>query len=175
MSRAIADQSRTIRVPVHMGENLARVSQARRLLAGKLGRPATPAELGECLGMPLAKVQQVLSLAKEPLSLETPVGQDQDSTLGDCIADASAASPIDQLFTQDLVAETGKVLDGLTEREARILRLRFGIGVSSPHTLAEIGETFELTRERIRQIEAKALKKLRHGAARRDLSIFVEE
>jgi RNA polymerase primary sigma factor len=175
ISRSISDQSRTVRLPVHMGENLAKVAQARRLLASKLGRQSTPAEIGECLAMPLTKVQQVLSLAKEPLSLETPVGHDQDATLGDCIADASAASPVDNLSTEDLSEETGRILNTLTEREEKILRLRFGIGVSSAHTLAEIGETFDLTRERIRQIEAKALKKLRRGAAHRDLSIFVEE
>jgi RNA polymerase primary sigma factor len=175
MSRALADQARTIRVPVHMLENLAKVAQGRRLLAGKLGRQPAETELAECLGLPVAKVEQVLSLSKEPLSLETPVGQDQDATLGDCIADAGAASPTDHLATRELSEETRKVLNTLTEREEKILRLRFGIGVLSPHTLAEIGEAFELTRERIRQIEAKALKKLRHGYAHQGLSAFVAE
>jgi RNA polymerase primary sigma factor len=175
MSRAIADQARTIRVPVHMLENLAKVTQSTRVLSRKLGREPDASEISDTVGLPMHKVQQVLGLAREPLSLETPVGQDQESTLGDFIVDRDLPSPTEELTASDLAEETRRVLNRLTTREEKILRLRFGIGEPSPRTLAEIGEAFDLTRERIRQIEAKALKKLRHPLAHGQLGVFVED
>ena len=175
MSRAIADQARTIRVPVHMLENLAKVTQSTRVLSRKLGREPDAREISDTVGLPMHKVQQVLGLAREPLSLETPVGQDQESTLGDFIVDRDLPSPTEELAASDLAEETRRVLTRLTTREEKILRLRFGIGESSPRTLAEIGEAFALTRERIRQIEAKALKKLRHPLAHGQLGVFLED
>jgi RNA polymerase primary sigma factor len=175
MTRAIADQARTIRVPVHMIENLTKVARTTRHLVQKLGREPTPLEISESMDLPMDKVRQVLNIAKEPISLETPVGQEEHASLGDFIEDKGAASPSEEIFSVDLREETRKVLNTLTPREEKILRLRFGIGEKSEHTLEEIGQGFELTRERIRQIEAKALQKLRRGSNMRDLKIFLED
>jgi RNA polymerase primary sigma factor len=174
ITRAIADQSRTIRIPVHMVEVTNKLRWARRHLVQKLGREATPEELAERMEMPLEKVRKVLSVAKEPLSLETPVSVEGDAHLGDFIEDKSIISAADAVISMNLADQTRRVLATLTPREEKVLRMRFGIGEKSEHTLEEVGQDFALTRERIRQIEAKALRKLRDPSCSRKLRAFLE-
>jgi len=174
ITRAIADQARTIRIPVHMIETINKLVRTTRYLVQMLGREPTPEELSEHMELPLEKVRMVLKIAKEPISLETPVGEDDDSHLGDFIEDKSAEDPADAVVNASLVDQTRKVLSTLAPREERVLKLRFGIGEHVNHTLEEVGQDFEVTRERIRQIEAKALRKLRHPSRSRTLRSFVE-
>jgi len=174
ITRAIADQARTIRIPVHMIETINKLVRTTRYLVQMLGREPTPEELSEHMELPLEKVRMVLKIAKEPISLETPVGEDDDSHLGDFIEDKSAEDPADAVVNANLVDQTRKVLSTLAPREERVLKLRFGIGEHVNHTLEEVGQDFDVTRERIRQIEAKALRKLRHPSRSRTLRGFVE-
>jgi len=174
ITRAIADQARTIRIPVHMIETINKLVRTTRYLVQMLGREPTPEELSEHMELPLDKVRMVLKIAKEPISLETPVGEDDDSHLGDFIEDKSAEDPSDAVVTRNLVDQTRRVLSTLAPREERVLKLRFGIGEHANHTLEEVGQDFEVTRERIRQIEAKALRKLRHPSRSRTLRSFME-
>jgi RNA polymerase primary sigma factor len=174
ITRAIADQARTIRIPVHMIETINKLVRTTRYLVQMLGREPTPEELSEHMELPLEKVRMVLKIAKEPISLETPVGEDDDSHLGDFIEDKSAEDPADAVVNRNLVDQTRKVLSTLAPREERVLKLRFGIGEHVNHTLEEVGQDFDVTRERIRQIEAKALRKLRHPSRSRTLRSFVE-
>jgi len=174
ITRAIADQARTIRIPVHMIETINKLVRTTRYLVQMLGREPTPEELSEHMDLPLDKVRMVLKIAKEPISLETPVGEDDDSHLGDFIEDKSAEDPADAVVNANLVDQTRKVLSTLAPREERVLKLRFGIGEHVNHTLEEVGQDFDVTRERIRQIEAKALRKLRHPSRSRTLRSFVE-
>ncbi|HEX7324247.1 MAG TPA: RNA polymerase sigma factor RpoD, partial [Rhodanobacteraceae bacterium] len=162
ITRSIADQARTIRIPVHMIETINKIVRTSRQMLNEIGREPTPEELAEKLGMPLEKVRKVLKIAKEPLSLETPVGDEEDSHLGDFIEDKNAILPIDAAIQSNLRETTTRVLASLTPREERVLRMRFGIGMNTDHTLEEVGQQFSVTRERIRQIEAKALRKLKH-------------
>ena len=172
VSRSIADQARTIRIPVHMIDNLSKIVRTSRQMLNEIGREPTPEELAEKLGMPLEKVRKVLKIAKEPLSLETPIGDEGDSHLGDFIEDKNAILPIDAVIQSNLRETTTRVLASLTPREERILRMRFGIGINKDNTLEEVGQQFSLTRERIRQIEAKALRKLKHPSRSRILRSF---
>jgi RNA polymerase primary sigma factor len=172
ITRAIADHSRTIRMPVHMVETLNRISRVSRNLASEKGREPTPEELAQRAGVPAGKVRLVLESSRRPLSLETPIGQ--DSQLGDFLEDKNIASPNDSLLSRDLELQVERALATLSPKEREILRLRFGIGAVSEHTLEEVGERFAVTRERIRQIEAKALRKLRHPLRGRALKAFVE-
>jgi RNA polymerase primary sigma factor len=174
ISRSIADQARTIRIPVHMVDAISQVMRTSRQLLNEIGREPTPGELAEKLGMPLEKVQKVLKIAKEPLSLETPIGDDENSYLGDFIEDQSAILPIDAAIQSNLREITTRVLASVTPREERVLRMRFGIGMNKDHTLEEVGLQFTVTRERIRQIEAKALRKLRHPSRSRMLRSFLD-
>jgi len=174
VSRSLADQSRTIRVPVHMIETVNKIVRTRRQMLNEVGREPTPEELAEKLGMPLEKVRKTLKIAKEPLSLETPVGEEGDSHLGDLIEDTNAILPIDAAIQSNLRETTTRVLASLTPREERIVRMRFGLGMNSDHTLEEVGQQFSVTRERIRQIEAKALRKLKHPSRSRELRSFLE-
>jgi RNA polymerase primary sigma factor len=174
ITRAIADQARTIRIPVHMIETINKIGRATKGLVQVLGREPTPEELSTSLEMPLDKVRAVLKIAKEPISLETPVGEEDDSYLGDFVEDKNAVNPADAVLEQSLTNQTRRVLETLSEREARVLQMRFGIGDSSNHTLEEVGQDFEVTRERIRQIEAKALRKLRHPSRSKMLKGFIE-
>jgi len=174
ITRAIADQARTIRIPVHMIETINKIGRATKGLVQVLGREPSPEELSENLEMPLEKVRMVLKIAKEPISLETPVGEEDDSSLGDFVPDQNAINPADAVLEQSLTSTTWLVLSTLTEREKRVLQMRFGIGDSSNHTLEEVGQDFEVTRERIRQIEAKALRKLRHPSRSKLLKGFIE-
>jgi RNA polymerase primary sigma factor len=174
ISRSIADQARTIRIPVHMIEASFQVTRTSRQLLKEIGREPSPAELAEKLGMPLEKVQKVLKIAKEPLSLETPVGDEEDSHLGDFIEDKNALLPLDAAILSNLRDTTTRVLASVTAREERVLRMRFGIGMNKSHTLEEVGLKFSVTRERIRQIEAKALRKLRHPSRSRVLRSFLD-
>jgi RNA polymerase primary sigma factor len=174
VTRAISDQARTIRIPVHMIETMNKLARTRFHIVQELGREPTPEELAEKMELPLDKVQKVLKLAKEPISMETPVGQEDDSQLGDFIEDKGAISPSDALISSDLAEQTRKVLATLTPREEKVLRMRFGIGEKSEHTLEEVGQSFEVTRERIRQIEAKALRKLQHPSRSKRLKAFRE-
>ena len=167
ITRSIADQARTIRIPVHMIETINKIVRTSRQMLNEIGREPTPEELAEKLGMPLEKVRKVLKIAKEPLSLETPVGDEEDSHLGDFIEDKNAILPIDAAIQSNLRETTTRVLASLTPREERVLRMRFGIGMNTDHTLEEVGQQFSVTRERIRQIEAKALRKLKHPSAGR--------
>ena len=173
VSRSLADQSRTIRVPVHMIEAINKIVRTSRQMLHEIGREPTPEELAEKLGMPLEKVRKVLKIAKEPISLETPIGDEEDSHLGDFIEDKNAVLPIDAAIQSNLRETTTRVLASLTPREERILRMRFGIGMNTDHTLEEVGQQFSLTRERIRQIEAKALRKLKHPSRSRVLRSFL--
>jgi RNA polymerase primary sigma factor len=175
ITRAIADQARTIRVPVHMAETAGKIARVGRRLAQESGREPTPEELAARLGMPLEKVRAVQRLAKEPVSLETPIGEEGDAELGDLIEDRDAVMPFDAVARQSLRDAAARMLSGLTPREERILRMRFGIGMPSDHTLEEVGKTFGVTRERIRQIEAKALKKLQTGQRSRALRSFLAD
>ncbi len=174
ITRAIADQARTIRIPVHMIETINKLVRATRHLVQVLGREPAPEELSEKLELPLEKVRQVLKIAREPISLETPVGEEDDSNLSDFIEDTSAVSPQDAVIDSSLAAQTREVLATLAPREARVLKMRFGIDERSNHTLEEVGQDFEVTRERIRQIEAKALRKLRHPSRSRLLKSFLD-
>ncbi len=174
ITRAIADQARTIRIPVHMIETNNKIGRATKALVQVLGREPAPEELAENLEMPLEKVRMVLKIAKEPISLETPVGEEDDSSLGDFVEDKNAVSPADAVLEQSLSDQTRRVLETLNDREARVLQMRFGIGERANHTLEEVGQDFEVTRERIRQIEAKALRKLRHPSRSKMLKSFIE-
>jgi RNA polymerase primary sigma factor len=174
ITRAIADQARTIRIPVHMIETINKLIRTSRYLVQELGREPTPEEIAEKMELPLDKVRKVLKIAKEPISLETPIGEEEDSHLGDFIEDKSVLSPSDAVISMNLAEQTRKVLATLTPREEKVLRMRFGIGEKSDHTLEEVGQDFEVTRERIRQIEAKALRKLRHPSRSKRLKAFVE-
>ncbi|MDD9936975.1 MAG: RNA polymerase sigma factor RpoD [Myxococcales bacterium] len=174
ITRAIADQARTIRIPVHMIETINKLIRTSRYLVQELGREPTPEEIAEKMEMPLDKVRKVLRIAKEPISLETPIGEEEDSHLGDFIEDKSVVSPIETVINNNLEDQTRRVLKTLTPREEKVLRMRFGIGEKSDHTLEEVGQDFEVTRERIRQIEAKALRKLRHPSRSKQLRSFVE-
>ncbi|WP_428269644.1 RNA polymerase sigma factor RpoD [Haliangium sp.] len=174
ITRAIADQARTIRIPVHIIETINKLVRTSRYLVQELGREPTPEEIAERMELPLDKVRKVLKIAKEPISLETPIGEEEDSHLGDFIEDKSVTSPSDAVISVNLAEQTRKVLATLTPREEKVLRMRFGIGEKSDHTLEEVGQDFEVTRERIRQIEAKALRKLRHPSRSKRLKAFVE-
>jgi len=174
ITRAIADQAKTIRIPVHMIETMNKLTRASRYLVQKLGREPEPEEIAEEMDMSLDKVNMVLKIAKEPISLETPIGEDEDSHLGDFIEDRNRLSLTDEVMQRNLADKTRKVLATLTAREEKVLKMRFGIDERSNHTLEEVGQDFEVTRERIRQIEAKALRKLRHPSRARDLRAFVE-
>ena len=174
ITRAIADQARTIRIPVHMIETINKLIRTSRYLVQELGREPTPEEIAERMDIPLEKVRKVLKIAKEPISLETPIGEEEDSHLGDFIEDKNTASPVDSAINIDLADQVKKVLGTLTPREERVLRMRFGVGEKSDHTLEEVGQDFEVTRERIRQIEAKALRKLRHPSRSKRLRTFIE-
>jgi RNA polymerase primary sigma factor len=174
ITRAIADQARTIRIPVHMIETINKLVRTQRHLVQEMGREPTPEEIAEKMEIPVEKVRRIQKIAKEPISLETPIGEEEDSHLGDFIEDKNAASPSDNVENASLEEATRKVLATLTPREERVLRMRFGIGEHSDHTLEEVGQDFEVTRERIRQIEAKALRKLRHPARSKRLRSFIE-
>jgi RNA polymerase primary sigma factor len=174
ITRAIADQARTIRIPVHMIETINKLIRTSRYLVQEFGREPTPEEIAEKMELPLDKVRKVLKIAKEPISLETPIGEEEDSHLGDFIEDKSIISPSDAVINMNLSEQTRKVLKTLTPREEKVLRMRFGIGEKSDHTLEEVGQDFEVTRERIRQIEAKALRKLRHPSRSKQLKSFIE-
>jgi len=175
ITRSIADQARTIRIPVHMIETINKLNRISRQMLQEMGREPTPEELGERMEMPEDKVRKVLKIAKEPISMETPIGDDEDSHLGDFIEDSSITSPVDSATTQGLMEATKAVLSGLTAREAKVLRMRFGIDMNTDHTLEEVGKQFDVTRERIRQIEAKALRKLRHPSRSDHLRGFLDE
>ena len=174
ITRAIADQARTIRIPVHMIETINKLVRTSRHLVQQLGREPTPEEIGDRMEMPLEKVRKILKIAKEPISLETPIGEEEDSHLGDFIEDKKAVSPLEAAVRYDLRRHIGKSLDSLTPREEKVLRMRFGINQRTDHTLEEVGQDFEVTRERIRQIEAKALRKLRHPTRSKKLRSFAE-
>jgi len=174
ITRSTADQARTIRIPVHMIEAINKVVRTSRRMLNEIGREPTPEELAEKLGMPLETVRKVLKVAKEPLSLETPIGDEEDSHLGDLIEDKNAILPIDAAIQSNLRATTTRVLAFLTPREERVLRMRFGIGMNSDHTLGEVGQQFLVTRERIRQIEAKGLRKLKHQSRSRILRTLLD-
>jgi RNA polymerase primary sigma factor len=174
ITRAIADQARTIRIPVHMIETINKLIRTSRHLVQQLGREPTPEEIAERMDLPLDKVQKILKIAREPISLETPIGEEEDSHLGDFIEDKKAVSPLDAAIRYDLQRQINSALETLTPREEKVLRKRFGIGESTDHTLEEVGQDFEVTRERIRQIEAKALRKLRHPSRSKKLRSFVE-
>jgi RNA polymerase primary sigma factor len=174
ITRAIADQARTIRIPVHMIETINKLIRASRQLVQEYGREPSPEEIAQKIDLHVDKVRKVLKIAQEPISLETPIGEEEDSHLGDFIEDKGAVSPLDAFIGINLGAQTDNVLHTLTERERRVLRLRFGIGSGVDHTLEEVGQQFDVTRERIRQIEAKALRKLRHPTRGRKLRSFVE-
>jgi len=174
ITRAIADQARTIRIPVHMIETMNKLVRAQRYLVQKMGRESTPEEIADKMEMPLEKVQMVLKIAKEPISLESPIGEDEDSHLGDFIEDKQRPSLTDEVMQRNLAEQTNKILSTLTPREEKVLKMRFGIGERSNHTLEEVGQDFDVTRERIRQIEAKALRKLRHPSRARVLRAFVD-
>jgi len=174
ITRAIADQARTIRIPVHMIETINKLIRTSRYLVQEIGREPTPEEIAERMEMPLDKVRKVLKIAKEPISLETPIGEEEDSHLGDFIEDKAVISPQEAVISANLSEQTRKVLASLTPREERVLRMRFGIGEKYDHTLEEVGQNFDVTRERIRQIEAKALRKLRHPSRAKKLKSFLE-
>ncbi|QHB91290.1 RNA polymerase sigma factor RpoD [Acinetobacter baumannii] len=174
ITRSIADQARTIRIPVHMIETINKINRVSRQLLQEMGREPTPKELGERLEMDEVKVRKVLKIAKEPISMETPIGDDEDSHLGDFIEDQNITSPIDAATSEGLKEATREVLENLTEREAKVLKMRFGIDMPTDHTLEEVGKQFDVTRERIRQIEAKALRKLRHPSRSEHLRSFLE-
>ncbi|MYL23220.1 RNA polymerase sigma factor RpoD [Halomonas alkaliantarctica] len=175
ITRSIADQARTIRIPVHMIETINKLNRVSRQMLQEMGREPTPEELGERLEMPEDKVRKVLKIAKEPISMETPIGDDDDSHLGDFIEDSTMLLPIDMATGEGLIEATRNVLGGLTAREAKVLRMRFGIDMNTDHTLEEVGKQFDVTRERIRQIEAKALRKLRHPSRSEPLRSFLDE
>ncbi|OBX02687.1 RNA polymerase sigma factor RpoD [Gallibacterium genomosp. 3] len=175
ITRSIADQARTIRIPVHMIETINKLNRISRQMLQEMGREASPEELAERMGMPEDKIRKVLKIAKEPISMETPIGDDDDSHLGDFIEDNTLELPLDSATAQSLKIATHEVLEGLTPREAKVLRMRFGIDMNTDHTLEEVGKQFDVTRERIRQIEAKALRKLRHPSRSETLRSFLDE
>jgi RNA polymerase primary sigma factor len=175
ITRSIADQARTIRIPVHMIETINKLNRIFRQIVQEMGREATPEELAIRMEMPEDKVRKVLKIAKEPISMETPIGDDDDSHLGDFIEDLTALSPIDAATSEGLREATQSMLSGLTPRESKVLRMRFGIEMNTDHTLEEVGKQFDVTRERIRQIEAKALRKLRHPSRSEKLRSFLED
>ena len=175
ITRSIADQARTIRIPVHMIETINKLNRISRQILQEMGREATPEELAERMEMPEDKVRKVLKIAKEPISMETPIGDDEDSHLGDFIEDGKVMSPVEAATIAGLRESTQNVLAGLTAREAKVLRMRFGINMNTDHTLEEVGKQFDVTRERIRQIEAKALRKLRHPSRSEQLRCFLDE
>jgi RNA polymerase primary sigma factor len=174
VSRSLADQSRTIRVPVHMTDMIGKIVRTSRQMLNEVGRAPTPEELAHKLHMPLEKVRKTLKIAREPLSLETPIGDEGDSNLGDLIEDKNAILPIDAAIQSNLRETTTRLLASLTPREERIVRMRFGLGMNSDHTLEQVGQQFSVTRERIRQIEAKALRKLKHPSRSRELRSFLD-
>jgi len=175
ITRSIADQARTIRIPVHMIETINKLNRISRQMLQEMGREPTPEELAERMEMPEDKIRKVLKIAKEPISMETPIGDDEDSHLGDFIEDTQSESPMDTATAEGLTEATRSVLAGLTAREAKVLRMRFGIDMNTDHTLEEVGKQFDVTRERIRQIEAKALRKLRHPSRSDHLRSFIDE
>jgi RNA polymerase primary sigma factor len=175
ITRSIADQARTIRIPVQMIETSNTLNRISRQRLPEMGREPTPEELGERMEMPEDKIRKVLKIAKEPISMETPIGDDEDSHLGDFIEDTNIMSPVDSATTESLTESTRDVLNNLTAREAKVLRMRFGIDMNTDHTLEEVGKQFDVTRERIRQIEAKALRKLRHPTRSDHLRSFLDE
>ena len=175
ITRSIADQARTIRIPVHMIETINKLNRVSRQMMQDMGREPTPEELSQELDMPEDKVRKVLKIAKEPISMETPIGDDEDSNLGDFIEDTVIESPLENATDESLHFATDDVLSSLTAREAKVLRMRFGIGMNTDHTLEEVGKQFDVTRERIRQIEAKALRKLRHPARSSHLRSFLDD
>jgi RNA polymerase primary sigma factor len=174
ITRSIADQARTIRIPVHMIETINKLNRISRQMLQEMGREPYPEELAERMEMPEDKVRKVLKIAKEPISMETPIGDDEDSHLGDFIEDANISSPVDSATGSGLTGTVQEVLAGLTPREAKVLRMRFGIDMNTDHTLEEVGKQFDVTRERIRQIEAKALRKLRHPTRSEQLRSFLD-
>ena len=174
ITRSIADQARTIRIPVHMIETINKLNRVRRQLLQKFGREATPEELAIEMELPEYKINKILKIAKEPLSMENPVGDDEDSTIGDFIEDEKLSSPVEVTTRESLKETTGDLLANLSPREAKVLKMRFGIDMSTDHTLEEVGRQFDVTRERIRQIEAKALRKLRHPSRAHKLQSFLE-
>ena len=174
ITRAISDQARTIRIPVHMIETINKFARTQRSLIQELGREPIPEEIAEKMDMPVDKVRKVMKIAKEPISLETPVGEEEDSHLGDFIEDKKVINPAEAIVNLNLAEQTRRVLSTLTPREENVLRMRFGIGEESDHTLEEVGQDFNVTRERIRQIEAKALRKLRHPSRSNKLKTFVD-
>ena len=174
ITRSIADQARTIRIPVHMIETINKLNRISRQMLQEMGREPNPEELAARMGMPEDKIRKVLKIAKEPISMETPIGDDEDSHLGDFIEDTTLALPADAATAESLKAATRDVLAGLTAREAKVLRMRFGIDMNTDHTLEEVGKQFDVTRERIRQIEAKALRKLRHPSRSDKLRSFLD-
>jgi RNA polymerase primary sigma factor len=174
ITRSIADQARTIRIPVHMIETINKLNRIQRKLLQENGKEATPEELAEHMDMTEEKVRRVLKIAKEPISMESPVGDDEDSHLGDFIEDENAEKPLDQTINDGLSDSTRDILSSLTPREAKVLRMRFGIDMNTDHTLEEVGKQFDVTRERIRQIEAKALRKLRHPSRAQNLKSFLD-
>lgn len=175
ITRSIADQARTIRIPVHMIETINKLNRISRQMLQEMGREPTPEELSERMIMPEDKIRKVLKIAKEPISMETPIGDDEDSHLGDFIEDNTIIQPLDSATGGSLKDATQDVLAGLTQREAKVLRMRFGIDMNTDHTLEEVGKQFDVTRERIRQIEAKALRKLRHPSRSEQLRSFLDE
>ncbi|MCB1020223.1 MAG: RNA polymerase sigma factor RpoD, partial [Acidobacteria bacterium] len=174
ITRSIADQARTIRIPVHMIETINRLIRTQRQLVQEYGREPTVEEIGEAMDLPPARVRKVMKIAQEPISIETPVGEEDDSHLGDFLEDSDQPSPADAVINLNLRAQTSQVLRTLSPREERVIRMRFGLEDGSEHTLEEVGQKFSVTRERIRQIEAKALRKLRHPSRSRRLKTFVE-
>uniref|UniRef100_UPI003F873041 sigma-70 family RNA polymerase sigma factor n=1 Tax=Pseudoxanthomonas winnipegensis TaxID=2480810 RepID=UPI003F873041 len=174
ITRSIADQARTIRIPVHMIETINKLNRISRQMLQQYGREATPEELAKEMDMPEDKIRKVMKIAKEPISLETPIGDDEDSHLGDFIEDTNVESPIENTTNINLMETVRDVLAGLTPREAKVLRMRFGIDMNTDHTLEEVGKQFDVTRERIRQIEAKALRKLRHPSRSETLRSFLD-
>jgi RNA polymerase primary sigma factor len=174
ITRSIADQARTIRIPVHMIETINKLNRISRQMLQQFGREATPEELAKEMEMPEDKIRKVLKIAKEPISMETPIGDDEDSHLGDFIEDGNASSPVESATETGLMETVRDVLGGLTPREAKVLRMRFGIDMNTDHTLEEVGKQFDVTRERIRQIEAKALRKLRHPSRSEQLRSFLD-
>jgi RNA polymerase primary sigma factor len=174
ITRSIADQARTIRIPVHMIETINKIVRTSRQMMHEIGREPTPEEISERLAMPLDKVRKVMKISKEPVSLETPVGDEEDSQLGDFIEDKNVVLPVDAAVHSNLRETTTRVLATLTPREERVLRMRFGIGMNTDHTLEEVGQQFSVTRERIRQIEAKALRKLKHPSRSKQLRSFLD-
>ncbi|WP_306524445.1 sigma-70 family RNA polymerase sigma factor, partial [Dokdonella sp.] len=174
ITRSIADQARTIRIPVHMIETINKLNRISRQMLQEMGREPTPDELAVKMEMPEDKIRKVLKIAKEPISMETPIGDDEDSHLGDFIEDAAIVSPVDSSTNIGLMETVRDVLAGLTPREAKVLRMRFGIDMNTDHTLEEVGKQFDVTRERIRQIEAKALRKLRHPSRSEQLRSFLD-